>query len=188
MVRHAPTIKYTYEDYRTTPEDQRHELLDGALAMAAAPRIDHQRVQFELGLRLGQFVKQNDLGEVFFSPTDVMLSNTDVVQPDLLFISHQRRELVGQDNIQGAPDLVVEILSPASAARDRGDKRLLYERHGVREYWLVEPCTETVTVLLLGEHGFEVATTYRERDTLTSVVLPGFTLNVDEIFAGYPAC
>ena len=159
MVTQKPRIKLTYEDYRTTPEDKRYELLDGELTMAPAPRTNHQRVQFELGLTLGQFVKDRELGEVFFAPTDVVLSDTDVVQPDILFVSSERAHIITEDNIQDAPDLVIEILSPGTADRDRGFKRALYAQHGVREYWLVGPDSATVTVLALEEEGFEVVGT-----------------------------
>ena len=182
MVTQKPRIKLTYEDYRTTPEDKRYELLDGELIMAPAPRTNHQRVQFELGLILGQFVKDRELGEVFFAPTDVVLSDTDVVQPDILFVSRERAHIITEDNIQDAPDLVIEILSPGTAERDRGFKRALYAQHGVREYWLVGPDSATVTVLALEEEGFEVVGTYGEGERFASPTLEGFNIDIDEIF------
>ena len=135
-----PVARFTYEDYRTAPADERYELLDGDLVVAPAPNLKHQRVQFRLGRRLGQFIEERALGEFFFAPCDVVLADSDVVQPDLLFVSRDRGHLLrGGDNVRGAPDLVVEILSAATAERDRGYKRVLYERHGVAEYWLVDP-------------------------------------------------
>ena len=130
-----------------------------------------------------RFVEEGDLGKVFPAPCDMVLSNTDVVQPDLLFVSRGREHiLVGGDNVQGAPDLVVEILSPSTAGRDRTLKRSLYAKHGVGEYWLVDPDDETVTVMALGEGGFETAAVYRKGQTLTSSTLPGFAVGLDEIF------
>ena len=179
-----PRIKLTYEDYLTTPEDKRYQLLDGELIMAPAPNEPHQRVQAELGTALFMFVKQNELGRVYFAPTDVVLSDTDVVQPDLLFISNERRRIITHANIQGAPDLVVEILSPSTSQYDNGYKRSLYEQHGVKEYWMMGTDPIAVTVLLLGADGFEVIATYGEGDTLTSPTLEGFSIKVDDIFAG----
>ena len=145
MATTQPVVKLTYEDYRTTSEDERYELLDGDLVMVAAPNLRHQTVLLRLTQGLGQFIDEHKLGKLFFSPCDVVLSDADVVQPDLLFVSREREHLLSTgENVQGAPDLVVEILSPATADRDRGYKRELYGRHCVREYWLVDPTPETV--------------------------------------------
>ena len=113
----------------------------------------------------------------------MVLSDTDVVQPDLLFVSTERAHLLlGGANVLGAPDLVVEILSPSTAGRDRTLKRALYAKHGVQEYWLVDPDARTVTVLRLGEDAFEVESIYGEGQTLTSPMLAGFTADLNEIF------
>ena len=182
MVGQRSRIKLTYADYRTTPEDKRYELLDGELIMAPAPRTSHQAVQTNLGWRVAQHVHENGLGRVFYAPTDVVLSDTDVVQPDILFVSVDRAHFVTEVNVQGAPDLVVEILSPTTADRDRGYKRSLYAQHGVSEYWIVGVESATVTVLRLGDSGFEVVGTYGEGDTFTSSTLPEFTFDIDEVF------
>ena len=183
MASSKPAVKFTYEDYRNTPADKRYELLEGELVMAPAPRIPHQRVAVELGTRLHTFVKDRCLGEILFAPCDVLLSNTDVVQPDLLFVSRERSDiLLGGDNVRGAPDLVIEILSPSTSGLDRILKRRLYAKYGVREYWLVDPDAKTVAVLLIAEDGFDVAGTYGERQIVTSPTLKGFTFNLDEIF------
>ena len=182
MIAQKPRLKLTYADYCTTPEDKRYELLDGKLIMSPGPNEAHQRTQAELGFLLMTFVKANSLGRVYFAPTDVVLSDTDVVQPDLLFVSNERRRIITAANIQGAPDLVVEILSPATAERDKGYKRTLYAQHGVREYWMVGTDAGTITVLLLGDDGFEVVDTFGEGDTLASPALAGFSLKVDDVF------
>ncbi len=174
MVSPNPAIKFTYEDYQHTPEDQRFELLDGELTMVPAPNLRHQRIGTRLGALLHAFVQERDLGEVFHAPCDVVLSNTDVVQPDLLFVSEERAHLLlGGDNVLGAPDLVVEILSPSTAGRDRTLKRALYAKHGVKEYWLVDPDARTVTVLRLGAGDFQVAAIYGEGQTMASPTLSG---------------
>ena len=147
MATTQPVVKFTYEDYRTAPPDKRCELLDGDLTMVPALNLKHQEVQSRLGQRLSQFIEERDLGKLFYAPCDVVLSNTDVVQPDLLFVSREREHLLSNgENVRGAPDLAVEILSPATADRDRGYKRELYGRHGVTEFWLVDPIAETVSI------------------------------------------
>ncbi len=182
MIGEKPRLKLTYADYVTTPEDKRYELLDGELLMPPAPDELHQRTQAELGYNVMAFVKTRGLGRVYFSPTDVVLSDVDVVQPDLLFVSNDRLDILTAAGVQGAPDLVVEILSPGTAERDKGYKRALYAQHGVKEYWLVGTDAGTITVLLLEETGYEVVGTFGEGDTLTSPTLDGFRLRVDEVF------
>ena len=184
MAPTQPVVKLTYEDYRTAPGDERCELLDGDLVMVAAPNLRHQKVQLELAIQLGQFIKNEALGRLLIAPCDVVLSDTDVVQPDLLFVSREREHLLsGGENVQGAPDLVIEILSPATADRDRGYKRELYDRCGVTEYWLVDPMAETVSVHR--QHGgvLTVARTFSREQTLRSELLPGLELRLDDIFS-----
>ena len=177
-----PRIKFTYADYRNTPEDERYELIDGELIMASAPRIIHQRTERKLVTPLDTFVEQNGLGEIFYAPTDVVLSDTDVVQPDILFVSNERAHIITEDNIRGAPNLVIEILSPSTAERDRTLKRALYAKHGVQEYWQVDTDARTIAVLTLAENGFELAEVYGEGQTLASPLLPGFALDLDLVF------
>ena len=182
MVTATTRVRFTYEDYLNAPEDKRYELLDGELIMVASPSIQHQRTERKLSTRVDGFVEQHDLGEMFFAPTDVILSDTDVVQPDLLFVSRERAHIIAHDAIRGAPDLVVEILSPSTARRDLTFKRRLYAKHGVKEYWQVNIDERRVTVLSLGNGDYEVAAVYGSGETLTSSVLPGFALVIDEIF------
>ena len=175
--------KLTYEDYRNTPDDERYELIDGELIMSPSPREAHQYADVVLGSILYTFVNQRNLGRVYHAPFDVVLSDTDVVQPDLLFVSRERLHIITEDNIQGAPDLAVEILSPSTSARDRGYKRDLYAKHGVKEYWQVDTDAKQITVLSLNAHGdYDVVAVYGVGQTLASPLLPGFALNLDEIF------
>ena len=176
MVSPKPKTKLTYEDYAKTPDDERWELIDGELFRMPSPNVAHQRTSGRLVLRLAPFVEERDLGEVFVAPMDVVLSDSDVVEPDMLFISSERLGIITQLNIQGAPDLVVEIHSPSTAQRD------LYARHGVREYWPIDPDTRTVRVLLLSDGDFVEVGVYREGDTVTSPTLEGFSFRVEEIF------
>ena len=162
------TSRLTYEDYQKTSDDKRYELLNGALTQPPAPNTAHQSVQAELGWRMARFIREGGLGRLFFAPTDVVLSRTDVVQPDLLFISSERVNIITPANIQGAPDLIVEIRSDSTAERDESFKRQLYADFGVKEYWLVDPEAATISVLLLGEKGYAEAATYTAGQTLTS--------------------
>lgn len=177
-----PRIKFTYADYRNTPEDKRYELIDGDLIMSPAPRTTHQDASLNIVLLLATFVRERVLGRIFYAPTDVVLSDTDVVQPDILFVSNARAHIITEDNIRGAPNLVIEILSPSTAARDRTLKRALYAKHGVQEYWQVDTDARTIAVLTLTENGFELAAVYGEGQTLTSTLLPGFALDLDLVF------
>ena len=176
-------VRLTYRDYANTPDDERYELIDGELIMSESPIIAHQDNRMELGYQIQVFVKTNDAGIVYLPDTDVVLSDTDVVQPDLLFISKERRHIIGEANIQGAPDLVVEILSPSTARRDWGVKRELYAKHGVKEYWIADPANKIVWVMLLKDGVLEIQQTCHLGDTIASSVLVGFTVKVDDIFA-----
>ena len=182
MATQRTHLKFTYEDYKHTPDDERYEFIDGALIMAPAPRITHQLAGGRLGSRLLIFVEANGLGWVLFAPADVALSDTDVVQPDLMFISNERAHIITEDNIRGAPDIVIEILSPSTAGRDRTVKRALYAKHGAKEYWQVDTDAKIIAVLLLGVDGYELAGIYGAGQTLTSPTLPGFALDLAEVF------
>ena len=177
-----PAVKLTYENYRAAPADKRYELLDGELIMVPVPNLKHQTVQLKLTMRLGLFIENRALGTLFTPVCDVMLSETDVVQPDLLFVSREREHLLsGGQNVQGAPDLVVEILSPSTAERDRSDKRVLYGRHGVMEYWLVDPMAETVQIHRLEGEVLLPTRTFGREETLRSPLLTRFELHLNEI-------
>ena len=177
------TPKLTYQDYANLDGDERYELLDGELILVASPNRDHQEVVMELGFRMRVFAKENDLGRVYIAPFDVLFTDTDVVQPDIMFISREREHILTPANVQGAPDLLVEILSPSSSTRDWRDKRELYASHGVREYWIVDPANRLVSVLLLQDGVLEIEQTLTEDDTATSTVLDGFNVSLGSIFS-----
>jgi Uma2 family endonuclease len=130
--------KLTYEEYRHFPDDgMRHEIIDGAHYMSPAPGTDHQSVSRHLQFALYRRIEENGLGYVFDAPTDLQLALTDVVQPDLIVVLSEHREIILPSRIRGVPDLVVEILSPSTTERDLTLKRALYEHHAVPEYWIV---------------------------------------------------
>ena len=177
-----PRIKFTVSDYMTTPDDKRCQLLDGELIVAPSPTTRHQTILARLSQALHGWVNSSQAGEVWFAPLDVVLSNHDVAQPDILFVSNNRSAIITAANIQGAPDLVVEILSPATAQYDRGYKRTLYGRHGVREYWLVDPDAETIEVLTESAEGLVLEATHNRGDTLISPLLRGLAIELEQIF------
>ena len=179
-------IELTYEDYLHFPEDgKRHELIEGDHVVTPAPNIRHQTVHANLFRILSAFVHEGELGRVLSAPTDVVLSDTDVVQPDLLFVSRENRERIGEAHVQGAPDLVVEIVSEATRRRDEITKRHLYERHGVTEYWVVDPVVDRVKVFRAGEEGrYErvAELSLEEEGVLESRLFPGLEVPLREIF------
>ena len=176
------TPRLTYQDYANLEGDECYELLSGKLILNPSPNTAHQTVSIALGSWMHSSVKEHDLGQVFHAPFDVLFTDTDVVQPDLLFVSKEREHVITPANIQGAPDLIVEILSPSSSRRDWRDKRELYASHGVREYWIVDPTNRIVYTMLLEDGTLEIAETCTEGDTVTSSTLEGFSISLDEIF------
>ena len=186
MSQPTATRKWTYPDYLALPDDGRqHRILGGEHFVTAAPRPRHQIVLGNLHLLLAKHVRENDLGLVLFAPVDFVLSDFDVVQPDLIFISKERLEIVGETHIPEAPDLAVEVLSPSTRKLDLELKRELYERHGVREYWIVDPDRECVEVLELSNHRFGAGEILKREaeHVLESTVLAGLKIPLTEIFA-----
>lgn len=175
--------RYTYQDYLRTSDDIRYELIEGELlVMEPAPTTSHQRVLLHLAVLLLPFVEDNALGEVLIAPTDVYLSDTNVLQPDLLFVSAARASIITEHDVHGAPDLVVEIASPATRRRDHGIKMELYARHGVAEYWLVDPATAILETLRLEDGRMVPAGRYGREETISTPLLPGLAINLTKVF------
>lgn len=185
MSAQTHNVKFTYEDYLLFPDNgKRHEIIDGDHYVTPSPSTKHQRILGNLHSAIWNFLKQHKIGEVFVAPCDVVLSDLDVVEPDLLFVSSGRSSIVTEKNIQGAPDLVVEILSDGTRKTDEMIKRKLYERHGIPEYWIVDPELETVKIYRIVGQGYQrVAELSREaNDTLATPLLAGLQINLSEIF------
>jgi Uma2 family endonuclease len=182
----TPTViekkKYTYEDYLKTPEGERYELIEGELLMTPSPVPKHQGISRELEFHILQFVKANDLGEVFDAPCDVYLDNENVVQPDILFISKEKLNIIGEKNIQGAPDLVIEIISENTAYRDFVQKKRLYAKFGVKEYWIVIPGEELIEVYILKDNTYILYKTYTKDNTLESHYIKDLKIELKGIF------
>ena len=148
----------TYTDYAAIPEDgRRYELRDGELSVTPAPGTRHQAILRDLLGLLNEHVKRAALGVVFPAPVDCILSDTTVLQPDLVFVEAARQARVTERGIEGAPTLVVEILSPSTARADRTVKASLYARHGVPWYWIVDPEARTIEALALCGGAYEPA-------------------------------
>ena len=174
--------KRTYEDYLKTPEDERYELIEGELLMTPAPIPKHQRISRKIEFVLEKFVTENDLGEIFDAPCDVYLDDENIVQPDILFISKERLNIIGEKNIQGAPDLVIEIISESSAYRDFVQKKRLYARFGVKEYWIALPVEESIELYILKDSAYTLHKTYGKDDILESPALKDLKIALKNIF------
>jgi Uma2 family endonuclease len=174
--------KYTYEDYIKISDDKRYELINGELVMTPSPVPNHQRISGKLEFVLRKFITENNLGEVFYAPCDVYLDNENVVQPDILFISKDRLDIIGEKNIKGAPDIVIEIISENSVYRDMVQKKKLYARFNVKEYWIVVPEEKEVEVYIPEGGVCQLYKTYTKVDILESPSLKGLKITLKEIF------
>ncbi len=184
-MRTNPGVKLTYDDFLLFPDDgKRHELIDGEHYVTPSPSRKHQAISWNLTIIIGSYLESHPVGRAFAAPFDVVFSNFAVVEPDLLFISNARLEALTSKNVQGAPNLVVEIGSPSTRRRDEIIKRKLYERFGVEEYWVIDPEIETIAVYRrVGESYQRVLELAVERhDTLATPLLPHLTLPLQQIF------
>ncbi len=182
----APGVKLTYDDFLLFPDDgQRHELIDGEHYVTPSPASVHQRIVGNIYFRMRQFLEAHPAGEVFLAPFDVVFGEHDVVEPDLLYIAASRRdEILTKLHVRGVPDLAIEVGSPGTRKRDETIKRRLYERTGVREYWVVDPELEAVRVYRRDgdNYGRPIELTRESGDTLANTVIDGFTLPLAEVF------
>jgi Uma2 family endonuclease len=178
--------KLTHEDYLRLPDDgRRHQIIDGVHHVSPSPTLQHQRIVRQVYDAVSAHVRREapPPGEVCFAPLDVILSPHDVVQPDVLYVSHERRRILRQW-VHGAPDLVIEVLSPTTRGIDTGAKLAAYERAGVAECWLVDPECLSVTVYRRGAGG-RFARVEELRDPEASVstpLLPGFAAALSTLF------
>ena len=179
--------EWTYEDYLKLSDDKRYEIIGGRLIVAPAPRPKHQKVSRNLEFALWSYVRSKDLGEVFYAPVDVVLGEKFVFQPDIVFVSKERLEIIDEDKaIFGPPDLVIEVVSPSTLGRDTLEKKEVYESFGVKEFWLVYPEMGCVEVLVLSDRGkYEIhneACLGEGKEEVNSKIVKGFKINLREIF------
>ncbi len=169
--------RLTYEDYCLLPEDgKRYEIVEGDLFVTPSPRTPHQQVVIELGASLLRLVKRRKLGRVFVAPLDVVFSPYDVVEPDIIYISRERGSVLTEKNVQGAPDLVVEVLSETTARTDRTIKLKLYGKFGVQEYWIIDPEGPSAEIYRRGPEGLDLVAKLSATDALSSPMFPGFSV------------
>jgi Uma2 family endonuclease len=181
-----PGVKLTYDDFLQFPEDgKRHELIDGEHYVTPTPIRKHQAIATNLSALIWGYLQKHPIGRVIGSPLDVIFSDFDVVEPDVLYISSQRMsEIETSPWIKGAPNLVVEIGSPSTRKRDETIKRRLYERFGVDEYWVIDPELDTIKVYRRANDRYQRTTelTLESGDVLTTPLLPGLDLRLAKIF------
>jgi Uma2 family endonuclease len=173
---------YTYDDLVNTPDDRkRYEIIGGELLVSPVPTLDHQKVVGHITVQLTSFVWERKLGQVYPSLTVIRLSSHNVVQPDALYISSTRLHICQQEYVDGAPDLILEVLSDQTRAIDLVQKRALYAMAGVPEYWIADLADHTISVLTLGDGEYRVVGA--DDGTARSLIVPGFEVNVAEAFA-----
>jgi Uma2 family endonuclease len=182
----STAVKLTYDDFVLFPDDgQRHELIDGEHYVTPSPNTRHQTVSMNLLLAIGGWLEAHPLGRLYHAPFDVVFSDFDVVEPDLLYISNERRrDIVTPKHVRGAPDLVIEIGSPGTRKRDETIKRRLYERAGVSEYWVLDPMRDVVRIYRRDGQAFgePLELSRASGDVLTTPLLPPLELPLARIF------
>lgn len=178
------STKLTYADYLRFPDDGlRHEIIGGEHYVTPSPATRHQRISRNLLYLIQGYLETHPIGEVFCAPFDVLLSEWDIVVPDLIYLSNERAHFLTAKNLQGPPDVVVEILSPSTRLRDQKLKRTLYKKVGAKEYWLVDPKRNVVEVYGRGPEEFQNPIRYGRVDILTTPILPGLELSLDRVLA-----
>jgi Uma2 family endonuclease len=181
----VPSARLTYDDFVNFPDDgKRHEIIDGEHYVTPSPNTKHQAASGTLHALLWTYLRDHPCGSVFHAPFDVVFSSLDVVEPDLLYISRDRLDILTPAHVRGAPDLVVEILSPGTRRTDEVTKRKLYERCGVNEYWVVDPELDAIKVYRRTGETFVKAEelSVEEDDVLTTPLLPGWSARLAEVF------
>lgn len=174
--------RYTYADYVTWPDDERWEIIDGiAYNISPAPRIKHQDITGKFFSRLEQKLTGKPSCRPFIAPTDVVFSENDIVQPDILVVCEKNK--ITEANIQGAPDLIVEVISPSTAIKDKREKMNLYEKHKVREYIIIYPMEEYTESFILGEDGaYNKGKVFGPKEVLSLESLQGIEIPLCDVF------
>ncbi len=182
MVSVLEKKRITYNDYVMIADDKRYEVFHGELRMVPAPSMDHQGISRDLGVLIWKFAKEKKLGTVFFAPVDVIFDDDEVYQPDIVFIKGERRNIIKKNAIHGVPDMVVEIISPSSTFYDTVEKKEVYRKYGVQEYWVVFPGEKGIEVLALEKQGYQEFSKARKRGVVKSKVLEELAIDLKEVF------
>ena len=175
--------KLTFEQFRQLPDDgKRYELVRGEVHLTPSPTTKHQLVLQRLFASLDSYLSKNPLGRMLIAPLDVRLGADTALQPDMLYVANAHVAIIQEDYVHGAPDLVVEILSPSTAAHDRATKLHLYAEAGVGEMWFIDPQAKTVEILKLQGNKYLVEAALAGRQALTSASFPGWELPLPDLF------
>lgn len=174
--------KATYADYCKTPEGGKYQLIGGEIIEMTSPTPYHQKILQNLNYYLSIFIRQNKLGEVFIAPTDVFFSDTETYQPDIFILLNESLNKMKESKIEGAPDFVVEILSPSTGYYDVKHKKSVYEKFGVKEYWIVDPKDKTVEIFINSNSKFNISSELPVGETAQSKILAGFEIELKMIF------
>ena len=178
-----PQGQWTYEDYCRLPEDGWiYEVIEGELLMSPAPRTKHQLCKGNLYAAFWNYTTEHEVGTVFDAPYDVLLPGlTSPIQPDVMFVLKENLHIVKDENIQGVPDLVVEVLSPWNWVADRRRKFQVYAKAGVREYWIIDPEARTIELYWLEKGAYALVGKYAVGEIVHSKILHGFEVEVEEV-------
>lgn len=179
----AEPIRLTYADFRALPDGKRYEIIDGELHVSPSPQRLHQQALFRLARILADHIEGQRLGEIFLAPFDVLLAESSVVEPDIVYVSNARRHIITEENIQGVPDLLIEVLSPNRPEVDTRGKRNLYARHGVPFYWMVDPTRRELTELQLVGSAYAVASRPAGVEVFAPKLFPGLTVPLEKLWA-----
>ena len=181
VVLENPARRWTYEEYYRLDDDQRYEIIEGNLLMAPASDMWHQDWSLSLTLLMATHVKRHNLGKVLVAPFDVVLDSENTVQPDLIFVATANLGVIKPRAIFGTPDLLTELISPASVRRDRYDKKDLYARFGVKEYWIGDPANQSLEILTRKDGRYELHCSAESSGKLNSLVLPSLEFDLSQI-------
>lgn len=183
-LRRSDPLPMTYDEYCLLPDDgKRYQVIEGELFVSPAPRTTHQRIIVQLMAMLHANIEAHDLGVLYVAPTDVLLSPTTVVQPDIFFIRRENMGIITELNIQGPPDLCIEVLSPGTESLDRERKMAVYARYGVQEYWIIHPMRQMVSIYVREGDIFVLRIEATGDDAIFSDIVTGFQTSARSIFA-----
>ncbi len=179
--------KVTWDEYRNMEFDDHdlfiYELLNGNLVRRTAPSVKHQNVITNLIISMGVFNREKKMGRIFTAPIDVYFDGKNGVQPDLIFIKTERLFIIeNEDYVNGAPDLIIEVISPGSIRRDRVDKKDLFEQFAVKEFWLIDPQNKTIEIYTMENNAYRLHEFQEQEGKITSLVLEGFEIDVKDVF------
>ena len=173
---------WTYNDYSKLDDDKRYEIIEGELTeMSPSPREIHRAISINLGTIINIHVKENQLGKIYAAPFDLILDNKNVVQPDLMFISKERKKIITDGGIFGSPDLLIEILSPSTSKRDREVKFRLYEKFQVAEYWIIDPVKSKIEIYNLEDEKYRLSCSVQNNETVQSIVLSSVSVTYNNL-------